>query len=193
VKAVEASQIKSNRDYALERDVRRKRMITIKESRRVAVGEHLTLLFENHDTVLYQIQEMLRVEQISDPQAIAHELATYNELVPGNDELKATLFIEYSDEAVRDRWLRRLLGLEKHLALDVAGVGRTPAVFDTRQMSDERISSVHYVCFALGDDAARAVRGGAAVAVVVDHPEMSLRADLNAEQLAALREDLEAD
>jgi len=193
MKAVEPSQIKSNPDYALERDAYRKRIFAIKAPRRIPVGEHLTVLFENRDTVLYQIQEMLRVEQISDPRAISHELATYNELVPGTDELKATLLIEYEDETVRDQWLRRLLGLENHVALEVEGARRCRAVFDTRQMSAERISAVHYVGFPLGGRAAQAVRDGAAAAIVVDHPAMQARAQLSAQQLEALREDLAAE
>ena len=193
MKAVDPSEIRSNQDYALDRDAFRKRIFAVKAPRRVAVGDHLTLLFENRDTVLYQVQEMLRVEQITDPKAIAHELATYNELVPGKDALKATLLIEYSDERERDERLRQLIGLEKHLALEVGGVGRIPARFDMRQVSTERISAVHYLGFSLGGEAAQAVRGGAAVAVVVDHRQMSERVELNAEQLSALREDLEAD
>ncbi len=192
MRPVMASEIKSNEDYVLERDTVRKRTLALKAPRRVAVGDHITVLFENRDTVRYQVQEMMRVEAISDPRAIAHELKTYNELVPGDEELRATLLIEYSDEKTRDVWLRRLLGLEDHVYLEVDGAGRTQAEFDMRQVSAERISAVHYIRFALGAAAAEALRKGAGAKLGVDHPEMKVCADLSAAQRSALGEDLRA-
>lgn len=187
---VTPAEIQSLQDYELSRPALRKRMMDVKAARRVAIGDHLTLLFENHDTVLYQIQEMLRVERIAEPAAIAHEIATYNDLVGGSDEICATLLIEYADPAHRDARLRQLLGLEKHLALIVEGAGECRAQFDTRQMSEERISSVHYLQFELGKQLADAIRAGASVELQVDHPKMSERARLTSAQLAALVEDL---
>jgi len=191
MKRVDASEILALDDYAIERPAFRQRVLAIKAPRRVALGEHLTLLFENHATVLYQIQEMIRVERITEPAGIRHEIDTYNELVPGEDELSATLLIEYADEGERDRRLRELLGLERHLHLRV-GESLTTAVFDMRQSSDERISSVHYVKFSLGKVAADEIRRGARPEIVVDHPGLAARVELSAEQSAALAEDLSA-
>lgn len=190
MKPVDVSEIRSLADYERERDEFRKRVLTVKEPRRVTVGNHLTFLFENRDTVLYQIQEMLRVERISDPAAVAHEVETYNELVPGRDELTATLLIEFEDASERAVMLRALVGLERHVKLEVDGCDPCPAVFDERQMAPDKISSVHYIRFPLGKERAAALRRGAAAEVVTDHPRLSARSALSAAQRAALAEDL---
>jgi len=192
MKPVDVSEIRSLADYERERDEFRKRVLTVKEPRRVTVGNHLTFLFENRDTVLYQIQEMLRVERISDPAAVAHEVETYNELVPGRDELTATLLIEFEDASERAVMLRALVGLERHVKLEVDGCDPCPAVFDERQMAPDKISSVHYIRFPLGKERAAALRRGAAAEVVTDHPRLSARSALSAAQRAALAEDLAA-
>jgi hypothetical protein len=190
MKPIEASEIRSNADYALARDEMRSRVLAIKKARRVHLGDHLTILFENHDTMLYQVQEMMRVEGIEDPKAIAHEIKTYNELVPGRDELKATLLVEYAEPAERDAALRALVGLQDSVALEVEGAGRVMALFDDRQISDGRISSVHYLTFALGSEVAAGLRGGAGATLHVCHPELTVSTALDYAQLAAVRGDL---
>ncbi len=190
MRPVTPAEIQTLADYEIGRPALRQRILETKAARRIAVGDHLTLLFENHETVRYQIQEMLRVERITNPAAIAHEIDTYNELIAGRDELKATLLIEYEDPEERDRRLQELVGLERHLHLDVPGVGSCSATFDDRQISLERISSVHYVVFALGPSLATATREEAEMVVRVDHPRLDVRAVLTAVQAAALREDL---
>ncbi len=186
---VERHEIMSLEDYEIARPAVRKRIMEIKAARRVAVGDHITILFENHDTVLYQIQEMLRAERITDPEAIQYEIDTYNELVPGENELTATLLIEYEDPAERDRRLRELVGLERHVRIEVAGEV-CPAHFDERQTSPERISSVHYVSFPLTPRAAYAICQGERPTIVIDHPQMKARATLDERQTRALAEDL---
>ncbi len=187
---VTPAEIKSLADYELARDAFRKRVLEVKEVRRVRVGEHLTFLFENHDTVLYQIQEMLRVERITEPTAIAHEIRTYNDLIAGADELVATLLVEYEEPGERARMLRELVGLDHHVSFIVDGAAPCRAVFDEAQMSEQKISSVHYVRFPLGKEGAEALRGGAGATLVVDHPRMSERAVLTTENLTALCLDL---
>jgi len=159
VTPVSPSEIKSLGDYELARESFRKRVFSVKDARRVRVGEHLTFLFENHDTVLYQIQEMLRVERITEPAAIAHEIRTYNDLIAGPDELVATLLVEYEEPGERARMLHELVGLERHVGFAVAGHPQAAAVFDAAQIADEKISSVHYVRFPLGRERAAAAVG----------------------------------
>src|SRR5947209_18693806 len=101
------------------RPVVRPLLLHAKERRRLAVGPHITLLFENTQTVWYQIQEMVRVEHLTDPGLVQHEMDTYNELIPQAGEISATMFIEYPDPHERDIALRKLLGLENHLFLRV--------------------------------------------------------------------------
>lgn len=192
MKPVTAADIRSNQDYELARDAVRQRMLTVKAARRVHVGSEATLLFENRQTLIYQIQEILRIERIEDPRAIRHEIDTYNELLPAPGELSATLLLEYEDADLRALRLAQLVGIEKHLSVVVEGAGTFAAVFDLRQIDEARVSAVHYVKFPIGEAAAVAIRAGAPVEFRIDHPALHASAQLDAAQHAALVEDLSA-
>jgi hypothetical protein len=168
MKTVDISEIKNIAEYELEREAWRPQVLALKERRRIRVGDHLTFLFENRDTVRYQIQEMMRIERIVRPQDIAHEVETYNELIPGQGELSASLLVEYETPEERDVKLRELLGLEQHLWVEVDGAGRTPAIFDDRQIATDRISSVQYIKFRLTEAQQKNWARGAKL--VADHP-----------------------
>lgn len=180
--------------YDRVRPLLRPLCIAEKARRRLAVGPHLTLMFENRQTVWYQIQEILRTERIFEDPAINAEVETYNELIPRPGELFATLLIEYADPAERDVELARLVGLERHLwmVLDERRVG---ARFDERQMSPDQISAVQFIAFPLDADAARFGELAAAgkVAVEVDHPHLSVRAPVEVALAMALADDLRPD
>lgn len=186
MKLVELSEIKNIADYEAERESLRPQMLAVKDRRRVRVGDHLTFLFENRDTVRYQVQEMMRIERIVKPQDVAHELETYNELIPGKGELSASLLIEYETPAERDVHLKQLLGLDKHIWIE-AGGERTVATFDDRQIGDTRISSVQYVKFHLNAVQIAAWPNGAAI--VVDHPYYNFRREFTAAELDELSGD----
>lgn len=193
--AVAPTQLLSPSQYEALRPLLRPLFIAEKERRRLEVGPHLTLLFENTQTAWYQIQEMIRSERIVALEALAHELETYNELLPEPHQLSATLLIQFSDPAQRDEQLRRLVGLQQHLWL-VNGEHRTLARFDARQMTDDRISSVHFVKFSLGEltseqflEHARQGR----LAIEVAHPHLSAKAPISGELAIALAGDLEQD
>jgi Protein of unknown function (DUF3501) len=192
MKAVQRSQILPYEQYEKLRPLLRPLFIAEKNRRRLAVGEHLTLIFENAQTVWYQVQEMLRTEHITAEEGIEHELDTYNELLPGPNELAATLLIEFTDTAQRDENLRKLVGLENHLFL-VIGERRQKARVDLRQVSTDRVSSVQFLRFSLGGLDARGFTAKAAeghIAVEVTHPHMTARAAVNGPLAAALAEDL---
>lgn len=179
-------------DYDRVRERLRPLFIHEKERRRLAVGSHITLIFENAQTVWYQVQEMIRTERMEARNAIQHELDTYNELLPGADTLSATMMIEYADAAERDAALRRLVGLERHLWI-VIGERRERALFDTRQMNDERVSSVQFVRFpTAGVDAGQFLEFARAgkCAIETDHPSLAARAAITGVLAAALAEDL---
>ncbi|MFM2153995.1 MAG: hypothetical protein RL199_2430 [Pseudomonadota bacterium] len=189
---VQRSEILDLAAYEALRDGVRAEVLSLKAARRVGLGGHMTLLFENRDTVRYQVQEMLRVERLVAEREILHELATYNELVPGDGELSATLLLEYPDEVQRDRQLRALVGLEQALSLRVGGLPPVPAMFDTRQVSTERISSVHYVRWALPGPHRAAFKSaglGGDARIVVDHPSYRAEAVLLPAQVMALAQD----
>ena len=171
--------------YEKARPQIRKRVIELKAPRRVHLGEFLTFLFENAETVRYQVQEMLRAERIVDEAAIAHELETYNELLGKRGELGCALLIEIDDPALRDVKLREWLLLPKHLYLATASGKRVPARYDPRQVGADRLSSVQYLKFD--------VQGEVPVAVGTDLPGLTLEAALAPEQRAALADDLKSD
>ncbi len=163
-----------------------------KERLRLAVSDDLTLLFENGQTVWYQIQEMVRAEKITAHDAIRHEVETYNELVPGAGELSATMLIQFTDEKERDAALHRLVGLERHVWLRL-GDRRVPAQLDPRQMSTDQISSVQFIRFPLGNVTRTSflkLAEAGQVMVEVDHPSLTARAVISGPLAAALAEDL---
>lgn len=192
MKPITSNEILALRDYERVRACLRPLFIHEKDNRRLAVGPHLTLLFENAQTVWYQVQEMIRTEKLESQEAIAHEIDTYNELLPGPNELSATMLIEYPDAAHRDAALRRLIGLENHM-WTVIGDHRERAVFDTRQMTTDRISSVQFLRFPLGkidrDEFLEQAEAGR-IAIEVNHPSLAARAAITGPIARALAEDL---
>jgi hypothetical protein len=164
-------------------------VIERKRSRYVKLGSNMTALFENRDTVLLQIQEMLRTERITQEAAIAHELETYNALVPGDRELSLTLFIEYQDRDERERMLQALAGLEDKFRLRV-GSELLPVVPDQRGTDRERTMAVHYIKFPMTESAHAAfLAGNVPVSLEVEHPAYSAAAELPAATLKSLRDD----
>ncbi len=163
--------------YGALRDAVRRRLVEHKRRRRVAVGDRLTLVFEDRATVWYQTQEMLWVEHITDLDAIREELAVYGALLPDAHALSATLLIEIVDQARIREEFQRLLGLDRHVALAV-GRHRVAAVFEGGRQSDEKISAVQYVRFPVDGAVRSALEAGEAVAVVVDHPNYAVTAPL---------------
>ena len=186
MKRVERSEIQSVADYEKVRESIRPGLLEMKNRRRIRVGEHLTFLFENRDTVRYQVQEMMRIERITGETEIQHELDTYNELIPAPGELSASLLIEYETPAERDVHLKQLLGLDQHIWIE-AGGHRSPAIFDDRQIGETRISSVQYVKFKLTKSQMDAWSAGASV--VVDHSYYHFTRELTVAERAELGQD----
>jgi hypothetical protein len=191
MKPVDRSEILELGKYEEIRDHFRRRIIEGKRVRRIALGEHMTVLFENHDTALFQIQEMLRTERITQEAAILHELETYNELVPGERELSATVFVEYADRDERDRMLVELAGVEGRFYVD-AGGERAWAHELMRGDRRDRTTAVHYLKFPLNDTALASIRGKRLpVKLGVDHAAYRAESELSGETLAALAADFE--
>jgi hypothetical protein len=184
---VSVSEIKNLAEYEAEREHWRPVIMALKKRRRIRVGGHMTFLFENHDTVRYQIQEMLRIERIWKPEEVAHEVETYNELIPGPNELSASLLIEYETPEERAVELRKLLGLENHVRIELEGAPPVAAHFDTRQISGDRISSVQYVKFRFTPEQAAAFPKGARL--VIDHPHYQAERVLTREEVEELSRD----
>jgi Protein of unknown function (DUF3501) len=162
--------IKNLHEYELERPGFRDRVIALKSRRRIPLGPLMTLVFENRDTVRFQIQEMLRVERIVQPEKVLHEVETYNELLPGPGEVAATLFIEITNQARIHEILDGFLGLDEPGGLQLKiGSGSYPALFAPGQSRENRISAVHYIRFRLGEEGKQALASGAPAALEVTH------------------------
>lgn len=178
--------------YEKKRPVFRQDVLELKNKRRIHIGPNITLLLENRQTMIYQIQEMMRVERIVEEDAIQHEIETYNELVPGPGEIKATLLLEFETAEIRDKKLRELLGLENHLFFEVIGQPAVKASFDNRQIATDRISSVQYISFQLGEEHLLGLKTGEPrVKLYSTHPAYSEEYFLQESELEALLADLE--
>jgi hypothetical protein len=176
--------------YEQIREHFRKRIIDLKRVRRVSLGPNMTVLFENHDTVLFQVQEMLRTERITAEKAIAHELETYNELVPRERELSATVFIEYPEREERTRMLAALAGVEDQFFIEIANE-RLAAAADPRPRLPEQTMAVQYIKFPLSAAAAILLaQTGTRVVIGVQHAAYEAHTLLSAQTLDSLRDDL---
>jgi len=146
--AITIDQVLSIDDYERERNAFRSRIIALKQRRRISVGPLLTLVFENRDTLRFQIQEMVRVERIVDPAKVQDELDVYNALLPSSGELSATLLIEITDENKMKEWLDRFMGLDHGQTLSIAAGGeRVFGLFEGGHSHETKISAVHFVRF----------------------------------------------
>jgi len=165
--------------YAKARPDFRARVIEHKQRRAVALGAHLTLLFEDELTVRYQIQEMLRVERTYEEAGIQDELDAYNPLVPDGSNWKVTMLIEYPDVAERDRMLGRLIGIEDRVFVQAAGFSPVYAIADEdlERETDTKTAAVHFLRFELNAEMIAALKRGAALTVGVDHPEYRARVE----------------
>jgi hypothetical protein len=178
--------------YERVREARRADIVALKRRRRVAVGRYLSFVFENRDTVWFQIQEMVRAERIVDPARIADEVEVYNTLLPPPGGLAATMMIEIAQAAEIKPVLDRLLGIDTHDSVRLE-VGPHVVVgdFETGHSDEERgkLSAVHFVRFPL-PEAARRGFAAAEVALVVDHPGERARTVLPDEVRRELARDL---
>jgi hypothetical protein len=135
-------------DYERQREEFRSRIIALKQRRRMSVGPLLTLVFENRDTLRFQIQEMIRVERIFDPAKVQDELEVYNALLPSPEELSATLLIEITDEAKAKEWLDRFMGLDHGEKVAIEAGGECAfGLFEGGHSHETKISAVHFVRF----------------------------------------------
>ncbi len=162
-------------EYAEKRVEFRSRVMQHKKHRKVHLGEHATLYFEDRLTMQYQIQEMLRIEKIFEKDGIQEELDTYNPLVPDGRNLKATFMVEYDDVEERKDALAKLIGVEDRVWVQVKGFDRAYAIADEDLERDnaEKTSSVHFMRFELSDEMVQAAKAGHDMLIGVDHENYS--------------------
>lgn len=170
--ALTRADLLSLEQYAGDRAAFRARVLEHKRHRKVALGGHMTLLFEDRLTIQYQIQEMLRIERIFEPEGIQEELDAYNPLIPGGTNWKATMLIEYTDIEERRSALAKMIGIEDRVWMRVDGFERVYAIADEdmERENAEKTSSVHFLRFQLSPEMVRAAKNGTALSAGVDHP-----------------------
>ena len=179
-------------EYATIRPEFRQQVMAHKKHRRVPIGEHATLYFEDRLTMQYQIQEMLRIEKIFEGNEIQEELNAYNPLIPDGNNWKATFMIEYSDPQQRKVELARLCGIERALYIQVADFDRVRPIAneDLERETGDKTSSVHFVRFEFSDALIAAIQNGSPVVAGIDHPEYCAETALTQNTRTSLASDL---
>jgi hypothetical protein len=178
-------------EYERARPDFRRRIMLTKDRRRVLVGEHCTVHFENRDTMLYQVQEMLRAENSWEREgAVEDELEAYNPLIPQAGELSATIMFEYETAEERAVQLPRFVGIDRHVWLQIGDTERILAGFDRGQIDEHKVSSVQYIKWKI-DDTRRELLGreGTVVRIVIDHPHYSAQSVLSEQTRAEISGD----
>ena len=182
------ADVKPLPEYEAMRDAVRAHVIDLKKRRRVPLGDRITLLFENRETVLFQIHEMVRTERIRSPDAIQAEIDVYGRSIPERNELSATMFIEITDRENVRQGLDRLIGVNERLRLRIGESQAVLGVFEPGWSREDRVAAVQYVKFPLSPEQVHAFKsGGEAVFVEVDHPnyEASTRLEDSAREALA--------
>lgn len=166
--------------YAQVRKDFRAKVIEHKKNRRLALGEHAALYFEDRLTMQYQIQEMLRIERIFEPEAIQEELDVYNPLIPDGHNWKASFMLEYPDLEERRQALARLIGIENQVWLQVEGFDKIRPIAneDLDRSTPDKTASVHFMRFELTPEMVAAVKNGAALRAGIDHPEYRVEVEV---------------
>jgi hypothetical protein len=190
MRLIQRNEVLAIGEYEAIREHFRARVIEEKRPRRVRIGEHLTVVFENRDSVLLQIQEMLRTERITSESGILHEIETYNDLVPRDGQLSLTLFVEIPERALREKMLVDLAGLEDAIAIEVDGVAAR-ATGKREGAVPDRTTAVHYLKVDLPVAAQAAIKARKArVAIAILHPRYFERVEVGRATLEKLAEDL---
>ena len=158
--------------YSRWRPAHKAELMAYRRLRTVLLGEHFTVQFEDERTMRYQIQEMLRVEKVFDPQGMQDEIDAYAPLVPDGQNWKATLLIGYPDAAQREQALTNLRGVASRMYVEVAGQPRVYAVADEDmpREDEQKTAAVHFLRFELTEAMRQALKAGAALALGCDHP-----------------------
>ncbi len=191
MKPIEFSEVKNIIDYEKIRNDFRKKIIKMKDQRRLKIGELVTLTFENRYTVAFQIEEMMRIERIIDDAKIKTEVETYNALIPKEDELSATMFVEIEDQSRIKTVLDSLVGMNRDSVYIKIGERMIPAVFEEGHSTDDRISAVQYVRFNLSPTQAKSLADPSTdIIAVIRHKSYNAETPVPMEMRRALFEDI---
>ncbi|MFN3134632.1 MAG: DUF3501 family protein [Candidatus Kryptonium sp.] len=195
MKKIELSEVRNIYEYEKIREDFRRYIIDLKKKRRVEVGNRVSLVFENRDTVLFQIQEMMRAERMVDDNEIKFEVDTYNELIPEKNEISATLFIEVDDPQLLRPVLDSFIGLDRgnHVYLEIGDKHKIYAEFEEGHSKDDRISAVHFIKFKFKPEQIDDFKNpDNEIKLVIDHPNYKAFAIISDETRKELIKDLDS-
>ena len=186
------ADLMSLEQYSMERKAFREKVMAHKANRKIHIGSNATLYFEDRLTMLYQVQEMLRIEKIFESAGINEELEAYNPLIPDGSNWKATFMVEFSDVEERKVQLGRLIGIERKTWVQVAGFDKVYPIAneDLTRETEEKSSAVHFLRFELTPVMVASVREGAAIAMGIEHPNYTHTVTLSEASRASLAADL---
>ncbi|MCS6816383.1 MAG: DUF3501 family protein [Blastocatellia bacterium] len=191
MRKITLADIRNIAEYEKIRDEFRRAIIELKKRRRVQVGDIVTFVFENRETVLFQIQEMMRAERLVHEEEIQREIDIYNELIPGDNELSATMLIEIDDLDVLRQWLPKLVGIEEQIWLRIGDQPAIRALYEPGRSKEDKTSTVHYVRFRLSPEEIRAFRDESLPAVLaITHENYRAEATIPIAVRRSLMEDL---
>jgi hypothetical protein len=165
------SDLFSLEEYSINRDSFRKKVLEEKQHRKVYIGEHVVLLFENKNTIQYQIQEMLRIEKIFDAEGIHEELDAYNPLIPDGSNLKAVMLIEYPNVEERKEKLKILKGIERKIWIKVGSHNKVFAIADEdlEREDETKTSAVHYLRYEFSPSMINDWKNDSSIVMGIDH------------------------
>lgn len=193
MRTITRADIKGPAIYKGMRDDYRKRIIELKRDRRVIIGDRVSMVFENRHTLISQIEEMLRAENLTSDEQINEEIAVYNAIMPSSDSLAATLFLEVPPGTNARTELDRLIGLDEHLVIHI-GEHKIRASFEEGRGTTERISAVQYCRFPISTEALAALRTpGTKLSMEIDHPGYGYATDCSDAMRASLAADYDED
>jgi hypothetical protein len=190
-KPLSRSDLMSLEQYAQQRNAFRSQLIAHKKPRRVGIGPHFFLYFEDRQTIQYQIQEMLRIEKIFESAGIEEELETYNPLIPDGKNLKATAMLEYQDVEVRKQQLALLKGIEHLVWIQIEDFDRVFSISneDLPRSNEEKTSAVHFMRFEFDSNMITALRNGASLTMGTSHESYSHSTVASSETVTSLLAD----
>jgi hypothetical protein len=193
MQALQRHDLMTLEDYSQQRAEFRERVMKHKRHRRFDVGPNLTFYFEDRLTMQYQVQEMLRIERIFEDDAIKEELDTYNALIPDGRNLKATVMLEFEDEAVRRQRLSELVGIEHDIYTQVEGHEKIMAIAneDLERSTSDKTSAVHFMRFEYTADMISSLRAGARLYFGSDHEHYHQNAAVSTQTHASLLKDFD--
>ncbi len=191
MKKIDYSDIIPYHEYLKVRKEFQEKIIKLKKNRRIQVGEYITFVFENRETVLYQIQEMIRLEKMIDERLIKNEIEVFNQLIPEQNELCATMLIEIFERHLIKTTLNSLTGIhENKIFLKFDDESIFP-IFHEKNLTEGRISAVHYVKFQFNEEQLKKfIETQNQIKLIVDHPNYKAETIIPENVKANLIEDL---